>query len=465
MSVSTRFPRLNSNGRPARKSQLSVNDKSSQKWILGLLVIQVACQLGLLFESLAPFRVFFRVGAFSFTLLALAFVQTQHNSRKHHPSFWFQIFCLGVIALQILNPTSNTVASCIATLVFNIALVAALFWVPRIEVSTKLIRTTCIVLWSFHLLSSCFGVLQVYFPGQFQPAVSQSIRDSVYGTDSLKVTLASGEDVLRPMGLTDVPGGASSAGMYAFIFGLGLMSIIRSPLWGILGLIGLPIGLFCIYLSQVRAVLVLVIIVTICYSIVLAATRRYSAAARVAFIVPIVAATAFIWALALGGESTLARFETLVAENPAEVFNKNRGGFLYSTFENQLPEYPFGAGLGRWGTISGYFSDSSLADSQGIWVEIQWTAWAVDGGILLMTGYVIALIVAIGTTWQIAFRSRDNELAGWALLILAYDVSVIALTFSFVPFHSQGGLEFWLLNTMIFAADQTNKRRAAWQVG
>jgi hypothetical protein len=379
--------------------------------------------------------------------------------------------------VQILNPTTNTVLSALATLAINLAIMSPLFWVPRLPVTTRVIRTVCLFMWMFHSLSSVFGVLQVYFPGQYQPAVSQAVKEQQYGGDQLKITIASGEYVYRPMGLTDMPGGAAMAGMYAFLFGIGLLSISRSMTAAVAGFLSLPIGMFCIYLSQVRSVLILVLMVTVAYALVLAATRRYGAAVRVAFIVPVVVAAGFIWALAMGGQDTLKRFESLIEENPAELYSKNRGLFLNETFDTLLPEYPFGAGLGRWGMMNAYFGDPTMPESFLIWVEIQWTAWVVDGGIILLAGNVILLGLAVLTTGRIAFRSQNVELSGWAKLILAYDLAMMALTFSYTPFAAQSGIEFWLMNTMIFAADTNDRRQrherwreatlreAAWRAG
>jgi hypothetical protein len=40
----------------------------------------------------------------------------------------------------------------------------------------------------------------------------------------------------------------------------------------------------------------------------------------------------------------------------------------------------------------------------------------------------------------------------WASLIVAYDLGAVALTFSYPLFIGEFGLQFWLLNGMLFAA-------------
>jgi hypothetical protein len=267
------------------------------------------------------------------------------------------------------------------------------------------------------------------------------------------------------MGLTDIPGGSAAAGLFAFVLRLGLFSLSRGVGWSIAGLVSLPIGLFCIYLSQVRAMLVLGVIISLVFASLLAVTKRFSGAVRTSFIVPVVMAGAFIWAVALGGDSTLARFELLLEENPEEVYSKNRGGFLQETLDYHIFDYPFGAGLGRWGQVNAYFGDASIEGSFPLWAEIQWTAWVFDGGIVLTVAYSLAMVMAMWATAKVAFNTEMYAISGWAMLILAYDVAMLAFTFSFVPFYGQQGVEFWMLNAMIWTAARQYPKSAAWRAG
>jgi len=42
-------------------------------------------------------------------------------------------------------------------------------------------------------------------------------------------------------------------------------------------------------------------------------------------------------------------------------------------------------------------------------------------------------------------------------LIFAYDIGAVAITFNYPLFMSQGGMEFWLLNAVLFAAASNSK--------
>src|ERR1019366_6056773 len=150
------------------------------------------------------------------------------------------------------------------------------------------------------------------------------------------------------------------------------------------------------------------------------------------------------------------RLGTLIAADPREVYYTNRGMFLEYTFVDLLPQYPLGAGLGRWGMLSNYFGEFNRWGPP-IWVEVQWTGWLIDGGVLLMLAYGAALWLAVREAMRMAGRegsAADIELGKWAAVLVAYDVSIIASTFASCPFAGTLGIDFWLLNVTVFTASR-----------
>ena len=129
--------------------------------------------------------------------------------------------------------------------------------------------------------------------------------------------------------------------------------------------------------------------------------------------------------------------------------------FLDDTFSNTLPQFPLGAGLGRWGMINAYFGDSGNWQSGPIWVEIAWTAWVLDGGIPLTLAWLVALTVTTLFAVRVAVRRTEGQprpISLWAAIIFGYDIGALALTFNSHPFSGTFGLDFWLLNGALFAA-------------
>jgi hypothetical protein len=205
----------------------------------------------------------------------------------------------------------------------------------------------------------------------------------------------------------------------------------------------------CIYLSQVRAMLVTLGIALFTLAVVLALTNRLGRLVVVVAISATLLIAGFSVALSLGGTSVTSRLETLTSGSATSVYYKSRGLFLEHTFGELLTEYPLGAGLGRWGMMSSYFGDPKRA----LWAEIQWTGWLFDGGILLLVLYPLAVVVAFWHAFKIARYSRNDDLGTWAALVAAYDVATIALIFSYPVFMSGTGLEFWLLNAALARAN------------
>jgi hypothetical protein len=342
------------------------------------------------------------------------------------------------------------------------AVLAPLFWVSRLAVTPAVLRRLLLMLWAFHTLSAAVGVLQVYYPGRFQPNVSTNIKAyAEWVQEDLKITLADGERVFRPMGLTDVPGGAATAGLYAVLFGVGFIFHSRSWTVRAAAVSSIGVGLFCIYLCQVRSVLIMAGICLIAFAVVLGRRGELSRLVGVAIIVPALFLASFSWAVSVGGETVTNRLSSLTDDKFSQVYYRSRGVFLEHTVTTLLPEYPAGAGLGRWGMMNYYFGDNSDPERRAIWAEVQWTAWLLDGGVPLILLYSAALVVACLAAWRIAVRARRGTLEVWAALILAYNVGALAVTFNYPIFLSQGGLEFWLLNACLIGAAAASRRPAA----
>ena len=67
--------------------------------------------------------------------------------------------------------------------------------------------------------------------------------------------------------------------------------------------------------------------------------------------------------------------------------------------------------------------------------------------------------MALLAAWRIARARVGRELWLWGAVVFAYNVGALAITFNYPLFIGQGGLEFWLLNTTLFAAAETERRR------
>jgi len=419
-------------------------------WLLIFAIFEILTQLALLVPGIGPARVFFRTASFAASLIMLALVQPRG---RFHPAFIPAAGAMIVIGISIFHPTTNSWLSGVAQAVLYLAIFAPLVWVPGLGVTTKNLRRLLLVLWAFGLLSAVFGVLQVYFPGKFQPNLSAAIQS--YGdwyVEDLKITLPSGERILRPMGLTDSPGGAASGASYAMLLGLGLFCTSRR--WGMraLALLMLPTSLFCLYVCQVRVTLVVSLLSALLFVFLMGLRGELRRMLLLVAILVAVLFGSFAWATAVGGSAVTNRISSLFDEKPGNVYYSNRGHFLEDTVNVLLPKYPLGAGLGRWGMMNYYFGNNDNPDTKDIWAEIQWTGWLLDGGVPLVVFYSAALALTMWIAVRCAIDPRVGELSIWSALLASYNISLLAATFNNPIFIGQSGLEFWIINAALYCA-------------
>lgn len=371
------------------------------------------------------------------------------------PAARVAVFILILLGFQMLHPLTNGAVSGAGHWTLYLAILGPLFWVPRLEVTPKAIERLVLIFWLFHVVSAGFGVLQVIFPGQFQPTLSAAIQSQ--GSDyvsGMEIRLASGERTLRPMGLTDVPGGAGPSGVYATLFSVGMLYASRRLWRRAVALVAMPVGMAAVYLSHVRVSMVMLLICLTGAGVVLLLRRGVRRIAGFATAVVIAAVGAYGWSVGLAGETVSNRLETLTEDDPAQVYYRNRGVFLEYTINELVPEYPLGAGLGRWGMVYTYLGDRNDPERGPLWAEIQLTGWIYDGGVPLVVLYALAMVLAIRQALHVAVRTPSvrGTLWLWSAVLFAYDIGAAAVTFSYPVFIGQSGLEFWLFNAALASA-------------
>ncbi len=427
------------------------------------LVMVLVCQLALLVPAMGPYRMVLRMASFGMSVAMLA--ATFGREATPHPAAKPLLAVLAVAGLSLLHPSTNGWLSGGAQLFLYAAIAGPLFWVCRMRVDGETLRLTLAVLWLFHLTSSGLALVQVKYPGEFQPRISAVIlaQGDEYLRD-LHFRNAAGDLVLRPMGLTDIPGGASLSGFYAVLGGIGAM-LGASNFWlRAAGAGALPLGMAAIYFSQTRSVLVMLVASLAALMAILAWRRQ---AGRLAFAAGAgAAALSFAWAVSIGGDAIENRFSSLWSEGAADIVYKGRGRFLEETILDLIPKYPFGAGMGRWGMPFAYLGDSTDPSRGALWAEIQWSGWLYDGGVPMIVVYTLAILTAAWIAARVAAKAQ-GELAVWAAVIVAYDAGAIAVLFGYPLFAGQSGMEFWLLNGVLFAATLETQRSAArdWMEG
>ena len=414
-------------------------------WPLYFIWLVLACQIAILFLGNTPLRLPLRIANYGSSLLLLFLLLPKYQT---HPALKLLKWAPLVLAVGLIHPDHNSYSAGCGQICLYIAIYGPLAWVAGCRPSQKVFERVLFALWIFNAASAATGVLQVYFPGKFQGATSEIIAaKGTFQHGAANVMLADGSTVSRPFGLTDTPGGAATGGLYAIVLGIGIFLTEKKLFLRSLAAGGMLVGLFAIFLSQVRVDLVMAFVCTIVLITVLGRRGDWGNLAGLGMVLGAVIVLGGAWAFAIGGKQTIARFSTLTDSNPTDVYSANRGFFVSDLIYNEIPRRPFGAGLGRWGMMNAYFGNNTPQ----LWSEIMWTGWLYDGGLPLILLYSSAFFSALWFAWHLAVV-RTDRLGLWSGVVFAYNMAALAGTFVFPLFVVQSGLEFWLINACLFSA-------------
>jgi hypothetical protein len=385
-----------------------------------------------------------RFSAFAISLAAFAWwqVNAQHRTPPHKAYPWVAA-TMGLLALMISNPYTSSLVGGLAHMMVYFAVMSPLFWAPGYVRTPEHLARLLGILLICSGLNAMVGVLQVYDPARWMPAeLSRVVTEGAYGLGAVTYIGPNGQRIVRPPGLFDTPGAVAGPGMFAALLGVifGLSPIAPWKRAGSFALAGA--GIAAIYLSQVRISLVVTLLMFGIYAATLVFQKRAAKATAFALLAGGIVVGSFILAVTLGGESVFSRFMTLFADDPLAVYYRARGVQLDITFSQLLFEYPLGAGLGRWGMAAAYFGTPGL---QGIWAEIQITGWMIDGGVLMIVLYGGALVATGVAQYRLAMQPYYPRIAVCAAAVFAANLGIAAMVFSFTPFVTQIGIQYWFL--------------------
>jgi hypothetical protein len=398
-----------------------------------------------------PFRILIRFGAFAVTLVALVYYWQVLRERegyliKAHPSVPWLIAAEIYLVFMLLDPTTNSLLSGLATVSMYLAVFAPVIWAYAfVKGPAQLSR----LLWLFLIcagINCFFGVMQVHDPDTWLPReFSSLVIDGSLPIASVLYLGPNGDIIIRPPGLGDAPGEVCGPGVLALFLGLVFASTEKKWQMKVLAGVIAFLGAAAIFFSLVRSFFLIAMGMIAVYFVLQVARGRSARAGLFMVISIFVVALAFSRASETGGDNLVARFNTLFSDDPETLYYENRGNQVQIGFEELLPQYPMGAGLGRWGMLNLYFGDQKNAQSPPIWVEIEWPALIVDGGIFLLVVYSIAILLAIWQQLRLALYHPDDRVQQLASVILSVNAGLVVLCFSFPVFLSYLGIEFWFL--------------------
>ena len=411
------------------------------------VISQTAIPALLYVPGTQPLRFYVRVASFAIALAVIVWcvLASVRRPRPHSAQPWLVAVVVYVTAMIVHPLTASTTAG-IAQLVLYLSVAAPLFWAASFVRTPEHMARLLALLLVCNGVNAAVGVLQVYDPNRWMPKeMSRLVTESAFGLGTVTYTGPSGQPIVRPPGLFDNPGAVAGPGMYAALLGL-VFAVSALPTWQrIAALTAGFAGIAAIYLSQVRVSLVMTVLMFGAYVLLLALQNRRRRAMVFGALAAAVVVVSFSFALVLGGESIAQRTLTLLSDDPVTLYSSTRGGQLVYAFDELLHRYPLGAGLGRWGMISAYFGGGPGPDGATLWAEIQLAAWAIDGGLPLLLLYTGALAVTLLSEARVALRHADPKVRACAAVVLAANLGTTALIFTFTPFVTQTGVQFWFL--------------------
>ena len=398
----------------------------------------------LILPGTQAFRLPIRVSAFVLPLAA--FVWWNVNSEVRVRPSRAQGWLLGVmflLALMLFHPQTPSLQGGLAHLAVYFAVMTPLFWAPAFVRTPEHLARILWILLVCSGVNAVVGVLQVYDPQRWMPAKFSHVSLGGMGLGPSSYLGPNGRVIVRPPGLFDTPGSVAGPAAYAALLGL-VFAVSALPAWKrLLSFVFAGAGLAAIYLTQVRISLVIALGMMIVYALVAARQGRVGRATQFAVLAGSIVVGAFVLAVSLGGPTIVERINTLTASDPYSVYHGARGVQLESTFGQMLTDAPLGAGLGRWGMAGGYFG--TAGSGKGLWAEIQFTGWMIDGGVPMIALYLAALIVTAFAQYRVARAVRYSRLAQCGAVILAADLGTAAMIFTFTPFVAQVGIQYWFL--------------------
>ncbi len=410
------------------------------------IISQTALPALLYLPGSQAFRLPIRFSAFAISLGAFAWYQVESSTQApRSPVQPWVAAIMSLLALMLFHPETSSLVAGIAHMAVYFAVLAPLFWAPEFVKSPEQLAR---IIWILLLCSGAnavVGVLQVYDPARWMPAeFSRIMTGGEVGLGAVTYIGAQGQRIIRPPGLFDTPGAVAGPASFAALLGV-IFAVSAIPAWK--RAVSLSIagaGLAAIYLSQVRISLVATVLMMAVYALVAMRQGRAARATQFTVLAGGVVLVALSLAVALGGAAITERVNSLFAADPLTVYKGARGDLLSYTFYDLLFQYPLGAGLGRWGMAAGYFG-SSNPTSSGIWAEIQFTGWMIDGGVVMVFVYVGALLVTTLSQYRIAQATQFPRLAICAAVILAAGLGPSIMIVSFTPFVAQVGIQYWFL--------------------
>ena len=330
-------------------------------WLEIFVLVQVLWGVLLFVPGSQTYRVYIRGFPYISSLIALFACLRSSRADSGTPGASWILASLALMVASLVHP-STWFMSGIAQIVFQLSIAAPVFWTAYNWVTAERLERVLLLVFGANFLGALLGLLQVYYPETFMPPEFSrlALRLQAELIGSLTYIGADGREILRPPGLSDIPGGAAVSATITALLGFAFATRAEGRTQRRVGFLAAAlIGLTVVYLTQIRSMLVMVCVCMIAAGVVRLRQGRVAHTMWIAGSAGALVVASFTWAVAVGGDSVVERFQSILDVGVVQSYQENRGIFLSYTLQELLYEYPFGAGIGRWGMMTNYFGDPS----------------------------------------------------------------------------------------------------------
>jgi hypothetical protein len=425
-------------------------------WLEIFVLIQVFWAVLLFIPGSQAYRMYIRAFPYASSLVALAACARTASTDAAIPGARWVLAAVFLLILNLIHEETWVTAG-LAQIVFQLAISAPVFWGARIWITHDRLERVMILILAANFMGAGLGLLQVYYPDTFLPPEFSSLATKLNPefVSSLTYVGSGKRTIVRPPGLSDLPGGAAIAGTIAALLGFAFALRSDRALRFRAAYAGAAVtAITVVYLTQVRSMFLMIVGCMCAMVFVRLRQGRILQGGWMAATAAALVAGSFLWAVTVGGDIVSDRYLQIVDFGVLETFRDNRGAFLDYTIRHLPFEYPFGAGLGRWGMMSAYFPEPSSWQYPALYAEIQLTGWLFDGGLIMWLLYPVALMLALRQSYRLAVEP-DGPLNDLAMMVMAIQLLIAGLCFTGPVFNTQMGIIFWLATAILAGCNRT----------
>src|SRR5215210_7305387 len=189
-------------------------------WIEVFVVAQVFWGLLLFMPGSQAYRTYIRAFPYVISLMALIVCSRSTGAETSVPGARWIVAVFVLLICSLPHP-DTWLAAGIAQIAFQLAIAAPVFWAGRTWLSEQRLQRILWLIFAANFLGAALGLLQVYYPETFLPPQfsTLAVQMNPEFVGSLTYFGAGQRAIIRPPGLSDLPGGAAIAGTIAAIVG------------------------------------------------------------------------------------------------------------------------------------------------------------------------------------------------------------------------------------------------------